>query len=65
MILEKKLNVWNKYFAWKPVKIEGQREIKWIWLNWVERKRKGSIFDIVRGFHYIYREIENNARNNT
>lgn len=33
---EKREDAWYPWFAWHPVRVEGQ----WVWLEWVERWKR-------------------------
>ena len=50
-----KLREWHDWFAWKPVVIGEDKEIKlniWAWLQIVERKRTFYRVDHPKGFLY-------------
>ena len=48
---------WNRWFAWYPVTVPVGLSIRWVWMEWVERKEVFTGMD----FDHYHRRINATA----
>jgi len=49
---------WEKWFAWKPVKVFSRSRVQWVWLEWVERRvmKVDRMRSGIKRAHWEYRD---------